>query len=137
MADGMVGSVYIAASVNEIDGISFQGHDLFFSNLDGFVKSPSAALRLSARRLRSEALTCLLCLTAFGRKLKPPASQVAVYASFVIATYDKYASFLKIAPDGLKRGARLPSGAFYCAVCLLTFYEFIKLDGFFEIIRLR
>jgi hypothetical protein len=63
--------------------------------IDGFVKSPSAALRLSASRLRSKALTCLLGLTAFGRKPKPPASQVAVYASFVIATYDKYASFLK------------------------------------------
>ncbi len=55
---------------------------------DGFVKSPSAALRLSARRLRSKALTCLLGFTAFGRKPKPPASQVAVYASFVIPTYD-------------------------------------------------
>jgi hypothetical protein len=49
MADGMVGSVYIAASVNEIDGISFRGHGLFFSNLDGFVKSPSAALRFILR----------------------------------------------------------------------------------------
>jgi hypothetical protein len=66
------------------------------SKLDGFVKSPSAALRLSASRLRSKALTCLLGFTAFGRKSKPPASQVAVYASFVIATYDKYASFLNI-----------------------------------------
>jgi len=54
--------------------------------LDGFVKSPSAALRLSA----------LLGFTAFGRKPKPPASQVAVYASFVIATYQTYASLLKI-----------------------------------------
>ncbi len=52
-------------------------------------------LRLSASRLRSKALTCLLGFTAFGRKPKPPASQVAVYASFVIATYRKYASLLK------------------------------------------
>ncbi len=96
--------------------------------VDGFVRSPSAALRLSASRLRSKALTCLLCFTAFGRKPKPPASQVAVYASFVIATYDKYASFLKMAPDGFKRGARLACGASYCAVCLLTFYGSIKVQ---------
>jgi hypothetical protein len=99
-------------------------------NSDGFVKSPSAALRLSASRLRSKALSCLLWFAAFGRKPKPPASQVAVYASFVIATYDKYASFLNIAPDGLRRGARLASGAFYCAVCLLTFYKSINSDCF-------
>jgi hypothetical protein len=37
-----------------------------------------------------------------------------------------YASLLKMAPGGLKRGARLASGAFYRAVCLLTFYEIIK-----------
>ena len=93
--------------------------------IDGFAKSPSAALRLSASRLRSKALTCLLGFTAFGRKPKPPASQGAVYASFVIATYDKYGSFLKIAPEGFRRDARLASGAFYCAVCLLTLYWFI------------
>ncbi len=38
-----------------------------------------------------------------------------------------YVSFLKIAPDGLGKGARLASGAFYCAVCLRTFYESIIL----------
>jgi hypothetical protein len=31
-----------------------------------------------------------------------------------------YASFLKITPDGLKRVARLASGAFYRAVHLMT-----------------
>jgi hypothetical protein len=56
--------------------------------VDGLVKSPSAALRLSASRLRSKAPTCLLCCAAFGRKTKPPASQVTVYASFVIARYE-------------------------------------------------
>jgi hypothetical protein len=64
--------------------------------LDGFVKRPSAALRLSASRLRSKALTCPLGFTAFGRKPKPPASQAVAYASFVIATYCQYASFLKV-----------------------------------------
>jgi hypothetical protein len=96
-------------------------------NIDGFVKSPSAVLRLSASRLRSKALTCLLCFAAFGRKPKPPASQVAVYASFVVATYRTYASLLKIAPDGLKRGTRLASGAFYLAVLLMTFYDFMNI----------
>ncbi len=81
---------------------------------------------MSASRLRSKALTCLLGYTAFGRKPKRPASQVAVYASFVVATYRKYASLLKIAPDGFRRGARLASGAFYLAVLLMTFYEIIK-----------
>jgi hypothetical protein len=54
---------------------------------DGFAKSPSAVLRLSAHRLRSKELTFLLCFAAFGRETKPPASQVVIYASFVIATY--------------------------------------------------
>jgi hypothetical protein len=108
---------------------------LFRNKLDGFVKSPSAALRLSTSRLRSRALTCLLGFTAFGRKPKPPASQVAVYASFVIATYrnvrltpqDGALRFEERAPGGFKRGARLASGAFYFAVRLMTFYELIKL----------
>jgi len=38
----------------------------------------------------------LLGFTAFGRKPMPLASQVAVYASFVVATHDKHASFLNI-----------------------------------------
>jgi branched-chain amino acid transport system ATP-binding protein len=38
-----------------------------------------------------------------------------------------YASFLNIAPGGLKRGARLAPGAFYCAVYFLRFYEVIML----------
>jgi len=71
---------------------------------------------------------CLLCLTAFGRKTKPPASQADVYASFVIATYHKNASFLKIAPDGFERGARLASGVSYCAVHLMTFCENIAAE---------
>jgi hypothetical protein len=62
-----------------------------------------------------------------GRKPKPPASQVAVYASFVVATYRKYVSLLKIAPDGFERGTRLASGAFYFAVRLMTFYETMKI----------
>ncbi|MEE9566708.1 MAG: hypothetical protein V3W17_04335, partial [Desulfobacteria bacterium] len=49
-------------------------------------------------RLRSKALTCLLCFTAFGRKPRPPASQVAVYASFVITTYDN----VRLIPQNLR-----------------------------------
>jgi len=48
-------------------------------------------------------------------------------SSFVIATYDKYASFL-VAPYGLRTVARLASGAFYCVVCLWTFHESINYD---------
>jgi hypothetical protein len=34
-----------------------------------------------------------------------------------------YASFLKIAPDGLRRGVSLAPGAYYCAVHLMILYE--------------
>jgi hypothetical protein len=49
-------------------------------------------------------------------------------SSFVIATYDKYDSFLTIRapPWAGFRLAQLAYGAFYCAVHLMTFYESIK-----------
>jgi hypothetical protein len=44
-----------------------------------------------------------------------------------------YASLVKIAPDGFRRGARLASGAFYFAVRLMTFCEIINGGGTFQV----
>ena len=49
----------------------------------------------------------------FDGFVNPAPAGLRCAASFVSAAYDKYASFLRIAPGGLRKGARLEFGAFY------------------------